>query len=55
MSKIDKRSPQEKRKLFADKTCSCGAKEGELHEWGCDRKLFPFCNNQLIINTKKGF
>jgi hypothetical protein len=26
----------------------CGAKEGELHQGGCDMEICPFCGNQLI-------
>ena len=26
----------------------CGAKEGELHNWGCDMEVCPFCGGQLI-------
>ena len=26
----------------------CGAKEGQIHEWGCDMERCPFCGNQVI-------
>ena len=26
----------------------CGAKEGELHDYGCDMERCPFCGRQLI-------
>jgi len=26
----------------------CGAKEGEIHELGCDMEVCPFCSGQLI-------
>lgn len=26
----------------------CGAKEGEIHKYGCDMEKCPFCGNQLI-------
>lgn len=26
----------------------CGAKEGEIHELGCDMEIFPFCEQQLL-------
>lgn len=30
-------------------TChDCGCKEGELHEFGCDMEVCPFCGGQLI-------
>lgn len=30
-------------------TCrDCGAKEGQLHQLGCDMEKCPFCGNQLI-------
>ncbi len=30
-------------------TChDCGAKEGEIHMWGCDMEECPFCGGQLI-------
>ncbi len=30
-------------------TChDCGAKEGELHDFGCDMERCPFCGGQLI-------
>ena len=27
----------------------CGAKEGQIHEYGCDMERCPFCGGQLII------
>jgi len=30
-------------------TChDCGVEEGQLHEWGCDVEVCPFCGRQLI-------
>jgi hypothetical protein len=30
-------------------TCGdCGAKEGDLHQWGCDMEPCPFCGGQLL-------
>lgn len=26
----------------------CGVKEGEVHDYGCDNEICPFCGNQLI-------
>ena len=26
----------------------CGAKEGEIHEYGCDMETCPFCGDQLL-------
>lgn len=31
------------------KTChDCGAKEGQIHEYGCDMEDCPFCGGQLL-------
>ncbi len=40
----------DRRQLFSGElTCGdCEAKEGQLHEIGCDMELCPFCGGQLI-------
>jgi len=31
------------------KTCGdCGIKEGQLHQFGCDMEICPYCGGQLI-------
>jgi hypothetical protein len=35
--------------MAKEKTChDCGAKEGQIHDLGCDMEYCPFCGGQLI-------
>ena len=35
--------------MFEDRQChDCGAKEGEIHQLGCDMERCPFCGGQLL-------
>jgi len=44
-------------KITKEAIChDCGAKEGAIHEYGCDMERCPFCGNQLLsCNCKYKF